>query len=49
MVPQNSSVSHILHNIFICVQQNKDIQTDLELHEGEQMMTEFSYLGEQSL
>ncbi len=27
MVPQNCSVSHILQNIFLCVQQNKDIQT----------------------
>ncbi len=34
MVPQNCSVSHILQNIFLCVQQNKDIHTGLELHEG---------------
>ncbi len=27
MVPQNCSVSHILQNIFLCVQQNKDIHT----------------------
>ncbi len=35
MVPQNYSVSHILQNIFLCVQQNKDIDTGLELLEGE--------------
>ncbi len=29
--PQNCSVSHILQNIFLCVQQNKDIHTGLEL------------------
>ncbi len=34
MVPQNCSVSHILQNIFLCVQQNKDIQTGLELNKG---------------
>ncbi len=49
MVPQNCSVSHILQNIFLCVQQNKDIHTSLELLEDEQMMTEFSFLGELSL
>ncbi len=35
MVPQNRSVSHILQNIFLCVQQNKDVYTGLELLEGE--------------
>ncbi len=35
MVPQNCSVSHILQNIFFCVQQNKDIHSGLELLEGE--------------
>ncbi len=35
MVPQNCSVSHILQNIFLCVQQNKDIHTGLKLLEGE--------------
>ncbi len=49
MVPQNCSVSHILQNIFYCVQQNKDIHTGLELLEGELMMTEFTSLGELSL
>ncbi len=34
MVPQNCSVSHILQNIFLCVQQNKDIHTGLELLKG---------------
>ncbi len=32
---QNGSVSHILQNIFLCVQQNKDIHTGLELLDGE--------------
>ncbi len=41
MVPQNCSDSHILQNIFLCVQQNKNIHTGLELLEGEWMMTEF--------
>ncbi len=31
MVPQNLSVSLIPQNNFLCVQQNKDIQTGLEL------------------
>ncbi len=35
MVPQNCSVSHIIQNIFLCVQQNKDILRGLELFEGE--------------
>ncbi len=35
IVPQNCSVSHILQNIFLYVQQNKDIHTGLELLEGE--------------
>ncbi len=35
MVPQNCSVSYILQNIFLYVQQNKDIHTGLELLEGE--------------
>ncbi len=34
MVPQNCSVSHI-QDIFLCVQQNKDIHTGLELLDGE--------------
>jgi len=38
----------ILQNIFLCVQQNKDIHTSLEQHEGEEIMTEFSFLGELS-
>ncbi len=41
MVSQNCSVSHIIQNIFLCVLQNKDIHTSLELLEGEQMMTEY--------
>ncbi len=49
MVPQNYSVSHILQNIFLCVQQNKDIHTGLDVLEVKQTMTEFSFLGELSL
>ncbi len=48
MVPQNCSVTHILQNIFLCILQNKDIHTGLELL-GEKMMTQFSVLGELSL
>ncbi len=39
MVPQNCSVAHILQNIFLCVQHNKDIHKGLELLEGEEIMT----------
>ncbi len=35
MVPQNSLVTNFLQNIFLCVQQNKDIQTGFEIIEGE--------------
>ncbi len=35
MVPQNSLVTNFLENIFLCVQQNKEIHTGLELLEGE--------------
>ncbi len=35
MVPQNCSVSHIIQNIFLCVQKNKDIHKGLELLEDE--------------
>ncbi len=31
----NGTPEHILQNIFLCVQQNKDIHTGLELLEGE--------------
>ncbi len=48
MVPQNSLDTNFLQNIFLCVWQNKDIPTGLELFEGEKM-TEFSFLGELSL
>ncbi len=46
MVPQNSLITNFLQNIFLCVQQNKDIHTGLE---GELLTTEFSFLGELSL
>ncbi len=49
MVTQNSLVTIFLQNIFLCVRQNKYIHTGSELLEGEQMMTEFSFLGELSL
>ncbi len=32
---QNSLVTNFLQNIFLCVRQNKDIHTGLELLEGE--------------
>ncbi len=35
MVPQNCSVSNIIQNIFLCVQQKKDIHTGLEQFEIE--------------
>ncbi len=35
MVPQNILVTNFLQNIFLCVRQNKDIHTGLELLEGE--------------
>ncbi len=35
MVPQNSLVTNFLQNIFLCVRQNKEIHTGLELLEGE--------------
>ncbi len=49
MVPQNSLVTNFLQNIVLCVRQNKEIHTGLELLEGEQMMTELKILGELSL
>ncbi len=35
MVPQNSLVTNFLQNIFLCVQQNKDIHSGLGLLQGE--------------
>ncbi len=35
MAPQNSLVTNFLQNIFLCVRQNKEIHTGLELLEGE--------------
>ncbi len=35
MVPQNSLVTNFIQNIFLCVQQNKDIHTGLERLERE--------------
>jgi len=39
----------VLQNIFLCVQQNKEMYTGLERHEGDEMITDFSFLGELSL
>ncbi len=39
MANVNYLVTNILSNIFFCVQQKKETQTDLEHLEGEQMMT----------
>lgn len=36
-------------NIFFCVPQKKKMHTGLDRDEGEQMMTEFSSLGELAL
>jgi len=44
----NFLVTDILQNIFFCVQQKKETHTGLEQPEGEEMMTEFSFLGELS-
>ncbi len=49
MVPQKSLVTNFLQNISLCVRQNKEIHTGLEMVEGEEMMTEFSFLGKLSL
>ncbi len=35
MVPQNSLVTNLIQNIFLCVRQNKEIHAGLELLEGE--------------
>ncbi len=46
MATVNCLVTNILQNTFFCVQQLKETHTDFGLHEGEQIMTEFSFLGE---
>ncbi len=35
LVPQNSLITNFLQIIFLCVKQNKEIHTGLELLEGE--------------
>jgi len=45
----NCLVTNILQNILFCAQQKRETHTGLEQHEGEKMMTEFSFLGELSL
>ncbi len=42
-------LTNFLQNIFLCFRQNKEIHTGLELLEGEEMMTQFPFLGELSL
>ncbi len=49
MVPQNSLITNCLENIFLCIQQSKEIHTGLELLVGKYMKTEFSFLCELSL
>ncbi len=48
MATINCLITNILQNIFFFVQQNKETHTGLEQVEGEQMMTEVSFLGEPS-
>ncbi len=43
---QNSLVTSFLLNIYICVQQNKDIHTGLELLEGELITFTFIHLAD---
>ncbi len=43
---QNSLVTSFLLNIYICVQQNKDIHSGLELLEGELIIFTFMHLAE---
>ncbi len=43
MVPKTAWLQ-TYQNIFLCVRQNKEIHTGLELLEGDSMMTEFSFL-----
>ncbi len=45
----NCLVTSILLNTFFCVQHKKEIDTGLEQHEGELMITKFQFLGELSL
>jgi len=50
MVPNNCLAPIVLQNIFLCVQQRKEIHTGLKQLEGELMMNnEFSFLGGVSL
>ncbi len=41
----NCLITSTLQNILIYVQHKKETHTGLERHEGEQMMTTFSFLG----
>ncbi len=42
-------MNEMLKNILTCVPKMNEELTDLEQHEGEQLMTEFSFLDELSL
>ncbi len=42
-------LSDLINNILICVSKMNEGLTGLERHEGESLMTEFSFLGELSL
>jgi len=42
-------LSDLIKNIFICVVKMNESLTGLEQHEGESLLTEFSFLGKISL
>ncbi len=46
MATVNCLVTNILQSILFCVQQKKEMHTGLEQIGGDQMMTECSFLGE---
>ncbi len=49
MANVNYLVTDMISNIFFCVWQRKEAHTGMDQLEGEQMMTEFSFLVELSL
>jgi len=49
MASVNCLITNIFYIIFFCVQQKKETPTGYSQHEGEYVMTEFSFLGELSL
>ncbi len=46
---RNRELSDFINNIWIGVPKMNEALTGLEQHKGEQLMTEFSFLGELSL